>query len=149
LREGAGDEGALSEAGKKRTTKSYEKVLQRIGRLKERSHRIHQYYDIQITQHEGSVQGLRWTLSRAQEAEERYSGQYFLRTSRHDLDEKRLWQLYITLEGIEDSFRSLKSELGLRPVFHSKESRVKAHLFVSVLACHLLSAIRHRLRSQG
>jgi transposase len=135
--------------GKKRTTKSYEKILQRIGRLKERSHGIHQYYDIQITQREGIVQGLRWTLSRAEQAEERYSGQYFLRTSRHDLDEKGLWQLYITLEGIEDSFRSLKSELGLRPVFHSKEPRVKAHLFLSVLAYHLLSAIRHRLRSQG
>ena len=144
-----GLEAIAAGVGKKRTTKSYEKVLQRIGRLKERSHGIHQYYDIQITQREGTVQGLRWTLSRAQEAEERYSGRYFLRTSRHDLDEKRLWQLYITLEGIEDSFRSLKSELGLRPVFHSKESRVKAHLFVSVLAYHLLSAIRHRLRSQG
>jgi len=135
--------------GKKRTTKSYEKILQRIGRLKERSHGIHQYYDIEITQREGTVQGLRWTLSRAAEAEQRYSGEYFLRTSRHDLDEKSLWQLYITLEGIEDSFRSLKSELGLRPVFHSKEARIKAHLFVSILAYHLLSAIRHRLRSRG
>ncbi len=135
--------------GKKRTTKSYEKILQRIGRLKERSHGIHQYYDIEITQRDGTVQALRWTLARAEQAEQRYSGEYFLRTSRHDLDEKSLWQLYITLEGIEDSFRSLKGELGLRPVFHSKESRVKAHLFVSVLAYHLLSAIRHRLRSQG
>jgi transposase len=135
--------------GKKRTTKSYEKILQRIGRLKERSHGIHQYYDIQITECDGRVQGLRWSLSRPEEAQRRYSGEYFLRTSRHDLDEKSLWQLYVTLEGIEDSFRSLKSELGLRPVFHFKEARVKAHLFVSVLAYHLLCAIRHRLRCQG
>jgi len=144
-----GMEAIAAGLGKKRAMKSYEKILQRIGRLKERSHGIHQYYDIQISQRDGMVQALRWTLSRAEEADQRYSGQYFLRTSRHDLDEKGLWQLYITLEGIEDSFRSLKSELGLRPVFHSKESRVKAHLFVSVLAYHLLSAIRHRLRSQG
>ena len=135
--------------GKKGTTKSYEKILQRIGRLKERSHGIHQYYDIEITQHEGTVRALRWSLARAEEAEKRYSGEYILRTSRHDLDEQSLWQLYITLEGIEDSFRALKSELGLRPVFHFKEQRIKAHLFVSVLAYHLLSAIRHRLRSQG
>jgi len=135
--------------GKKGTTKSYEKILQRIGRLKERSHGIHQYYDIELTQRGGVVQTLRWTFSRAEEAEKRYAGEYFLRTSRHDLDEKNLWQLYVTLEGIEDSFRSLKSELGLRPVFHSKSTRIKAHLFLSVLAYHLLSAIRHRLRSQG
>jgi len=134
---------------KKGSTKSYEKILQRIGRLKERSHGIHQYYDIQITEHGGTVEALGWKLARAEQAERRYSGQYVLRTSRHDLDERGLWQLYITLEGIEDSFRSLKSELGLRPVFHFKEQRVKAHLFVSVLAYHLLSAIRHRLRSQG
>jgi len=135
--------------GKKRTTKSYEKILQRIGRMKERSHGIHQYYDIQITQRDGTVQALRWSMSRAEEAQRRYSGEYFLRTSRQDLDEKSLWQLYVTLEGIEDSFRSLKSELGLRPVFHFKEARIKAHLFVSVLAYHLLCAIRHRLRCQG
>ncbi len=135
--------------GKKGTSKSYEKIIERIGRLKERSHGIHQYYDIQITQQEGRVQELHWRLSRAEEAEQRYSGEYFLRTSRQDLDEKSLWQLYVTLEGIEDSFRSLKSELGLRPVFHFKEARIKAHLFVSVLAYHLLSSIRHRLRSQG
>jgi len=135
--------------GKKGTTKSYEKILQRLGRLKERSHGIHQYYDIEITQQDGSVKALHWNLARAEEAERRYSGEYFLRTSRHDLDEQSLWQLYITLEGIEDSFRSLKSELGLRPVFHSKGSRIKAHLFVSVLAYHLLSMIRHRLRAHG
>jgi transposase len=135
--------------GKKRTTKSYEKILQRIGRLKERSHGIHRYYDIEVKQRDGRVEALRWSLSRPEEAEQRYSGEYFLRTSRHDLDEKSLWELYVTLGGIEDSFRSLKSELGLRPVFHSKASRVKAHLFVSILAYHLLSAIRHRLRSQG
>ena len=134
---------------KKGTSKSYEKLLERIGRLKERSHGFHRYYDIEVIQHEGVVQALRWTFSRAQKAEQRYSGQYFLRTSRHDLEEKSLWQLYITLGGIEDSFRSLKSELGLRPVFHSKQDRVKAHLFISVLAYHLMSAIRHRLRAQG
>jgi transposase len=144
-----GLEAIAAGVGKKGTTKNYEKILQRIGRLKERSHGIHQYYDIHITQQDGKVQGLRWAMTRAEQAEQRYSGQYFLRTSRQDLDEKSLWQLYVSLEGIEDSFRSLKSELGLRPVFHSKESRVKAHLFLSVLAYHLLSAIRHRLRSQG
>ena len=144
-----GLEALVAGLGKKGTTKSHEKILQRIGRLKERSHGIHQYYDIQITQHDGKVEALSWRLARAQEAEKRYSGEYFLRTSRHDLDEGSLWQLYITLEGIEDSFRSLKSELGLRPVFHFKEARVKAHLFLSVLAYHLLSAIRHRLRSHG
>ena len=74
---------------------------------------------------------IRWSFSRAKEADERYSGHYHLRTSRGDLDEKSLW------------------ELGLRPVFHFREERTKAHLFITVLANHLLSAIRHRLQDCG
>jgi len=133
----------------KRGTKNYQKVLQRIGRLQERSHGIHRYYDIEV-EHRGQLATeLSWTFSRAKEAQERYSGHYYLRTSRDDLDEKALWELYITLGGIEDSFRSLKGELGLRPVFHQKEQRIKAHLFVTVLAYQLLSSIRHRLRDRG
>jgi transposase len=133
----------------KRGTKDYRKVLQKIGRLQERSHGIHRYYDIEVEHRQQIATELRWTFSRAKEAKERYSGHYYLRTSREDLDEKALWELYITLGGIEDSFRSLKGELGLRPVFHFKDTRIKAHLFVTVLAYHLLSGIRHRLRDRG
>lgn len=138
-----------SSLGKKRGTKSYEKVLERLGRLKARSHGIHRYYDVTLTHDEHIVTELRWSYSRGQEADERYAGRYYIRTSRTDLDEKSLWQLYITLGGIEDSFRSLKGELGLRPVFHSKTTRIKAHLFITILAYHLLNAIRHRLRAHG
>ncbi|MEW6756497.1 MAG: IS1634 family transposase [Candidatus Latescibacterota bacterium] len=133
----------------KRGTKDYRKVLERIGRLKERSHGIHEYYEIEVQQNDQIATDIRWSFRGAKEADERYSGVYYLRTSRDDLDEKSLWELYITLEGIEDSFRSLKGELGLRPVFHFKECRIKAHLFIAVLAYHLLSAIRHRLRDRG
>jgi len=135
--------------GKKRGTKSYEKVLERLGRLKERSHGIHRYYEITLIHDQRTVSQLRWNYSRAAEADERYAGRYYIRTSRTDLDEKSLWQLYVTLGGIEDSFRSLKGELGLRPVFHSKSTRIKAHLFITVLAYHLLNTVRHRLRQHG
>jgi transposase len=135
--------------GKKRGIKSYEKVLERLGRLKERSHGIHRYYEITLIHDQRTVSEVRWNYSRATEADERYAGRYYIRTSRTDLDEKSLWQLYVTLGGIEDSFRSLKGELGLRPVFHSKSTRIKAHLFITVLAYHLLNAIRHRLREHG
>lgn len=144
-----GLEGIRASLSTKRGTKNYERVLERIGRLKERSHGIHGYYDIEVHQKGQIATDIRWSFTRAKEADERYSGHYYLRTSRDDLDEKNLWELYITLGGIEDSFRSLKGELGLRPVFHFKEQRIKAHLFITVLAYHLLSAIRHRLRDRG
>ena len=49
---------------------------------------------------------------------------------------------------LEAAFRSLKTELGFRPVYHQKEKRVDAHLFISVLAYHLLHTIRYQLKEQ-
>ena len=134
---------------KKGGTKRYEKVLERIGRLKEKSHGIHQYYEVELDHCEDIVTDVRYRYLKAEQAEQRYSGRYYIRTSRKDLSEKEIWQLYITLNGIEDSFRSLKSELGIRPVYHRLVDRIKAHIFITLLAYHLLNAIRFRLRGHG
>jgi len=134
---------------KKGGTKRYEKVLERIGRLKERCHGIAQYYELSVSRQDEIVTDLTWTLTKSEAAESRYSGRYYIRTSRRDLSEKQIWELYVTLGGIEDSFRALKSELGMRPVYHWAQRRIQAHIFITVLAYHLLNAIRHRLRSAG
>jgi transposase len=64
-------------------------------------------------------------------------GVYCLRSNQTEWDEQTLWQTYVTLTDLEAVFRSLKSELGLRPVYHHKTDRVSGHLFISVLAYHL------------
>jgi len=56
------------------------------------------------------------------------------------------WQTYTMLTEVEAVFRSLKSELGLRPIFHQQTDRISAHLFISVLAYHLIQIIRFRLK---
>ena len=53
------------------------------------------------------------------------------------------------LTDLEAVFRTLKSELGLRPIFHHKTERTSAHLFISVLAYHLVQTIRHQLKACG
>ncbi len=60
-----------------------------------------------------------------------------------------IWQEYITLTRVEGAFRDLKSDLGLRPVYHRNAPRTKAHLFIGVLAYHLLVGIETRLRWQN
>jgi hypothetical protein len=65
--------------------------------------------------------------------ENRFFGQA-LRSNETEWDAERFWRTYIMLTDLEAVFRSLKSELGLRPVFHHKESRVDGHLFITVLA---------------
>ena len=61
-----------------------------------------------------------------------------MRTNRRDLTEQEIWQLYVMLTRVERAFRNLKSDLGLRPIYHQKERRVDAHIFISVLAYHVL-----------
>ena len=62
-----------------------------------------------------------------------YNGTYFLRTDRNDLNDEKIWSLYIMLTTVEDAFRCLKDELGLRPNFHHKPNRIEGHIFVTVL----------------
>ena len=75
-------------------------------------------------------------------------GDYVLKTDK-TLDAETLWQLYMTLLEAEKGFRMLKSTLGLRPNFHQLEKRVDGHIFISVLAYHLLRWIGYRLETSG
>lgn len=75
-------------------------------------------------------------------------GQYVLKTDQQH-DPELLWELYMTLLRAERGFKMLKGELGLRPNFHQKEDRVDGHIFISVLAYHLLCWIHQRLESHG
>jgi hypothetical protein len=74
-------------------------------------------------------------------------GVYCLRTNEADWDEATLWRTYTMLTDLEAVFRSLKSELGLRPIFHRKTDLVSGHLFISVLADHLVHTIRFQLKA--
>lgn len=135
--------------GKKRGTKRYEKVLERLGRLRERYPTIARFYRVEVSQDGGRVTGITWQIEREKELEARFSGSYYLRSDRTDLDEKELWSLYMMLGRVEDSFRSLKSELGLRPVYHKKDARMEGHLFISLLAYHLLAVIQRDLKRKS
>ena len=66
-----------------------------------------------------------------------------------DNSQSTLWRTYFTLTDIEAVFRSLKSELGLRSIYHHKPIRAEGHLFISVIACQLVQVIRRRLRQTG
>lgn len=131
---------------KKGTVKNHEKVMGRLGRLKEKYKKVSKHYTITVAhdeQHKNATQ-VSWDKQLPE-----HSGVYCLRTNRKDLDEKTLWHTYTMLTEIEAAFRSLKSELGLRPIYHQKEARIDAHLFISIIAYHLLHTIRYQLKAQG
>ena len=133
---------------KKGGIKKYEKVLERLGRLTERNAGVAQFYEVEVKESRGQAVSIEWKMTKPDEAEQRYSGTYFLRTTRTDLSPEQIRALYVMLTNIEDAFRTLKSELNLRPIWHQKTERVEAHTFVAVLAYHLLNSIQYMLRKQ-
>jgi transposase len=132
---------------KKGTVKRYDKVLERVGRLKQKYSRAAQYYEVSVVHDEatGKASAVHW--QRNQTPDEALPGVYCLRTNQEQWDEALLWRTYTMLTDLEAVFRSLKSELGLRPIFHHKTDRVSGHLFISVLAYHLVHTIRLQLKA--
>jgi transposase len=73
-------------------------------------------------------------------------GRYLLRTNLAESDPARLWELYIQLTHVEEAFKNLKGDLALRPIFHQKEERIEAHIFVAFLAYCLHVTLGRQLR---
>ena len=135
---------------KKSGTKKSEKILQRLGRLKEKHKKVAHLYEVTTKMDEKNKNVLEITWQKNDEAlDKKQSGIYCLRTNKTDLDEETFWNIYTMLTELEAAFRSLKSELGFRPVYHQKEERVDGHLFISVIAYHLLHTIRYQLKMHG
>ena len=94
----------------------------------------------------GNAVKITWKRKATPDTKEGLPGVYCLRTSHTELDEETLWHTYTMLTDLEAVFRSLKSELGMRPVFHQITKRITGHLFISVLAYHLVHSIRYQLK---
>lgn len=77
----------------------------------------------------------------------RREGRYLLRSNLPASDPAALWHYYITLTQIEEAFKNLKGDLGVRPIFHQKDERIEAHIFVAFQAYCLQVTLNHRLRA--
>lgn len=79
----------------------------------------------------------------------RREGRYLLRTNLTDTDPARLWMFYTQLARVEDAFRNLKGDLEIRPIYHQKESRIEAHIFVAFLAYCLHVTLAQRMKTHA
>src|SRR5664280_81512 len=136
---------------KKGTIKSYAKILERIGRLREKNSRVASDYRIEVIadDEKNNATRIEWMRESKSEQKDQHCGVYCLRTNIPNWSEEQLWTTYIMLTEIEATFRSLKTDLGLRPVYHHKEDRVTGHLFITLLAYHLVHTLRYQLKRQG
>ena len=134
-----------------RTRKRLDHVWQRIGRIKEKSRSVGAHYVIDVIADDSGKKARAVTWERRPLAGTMitHPGVYCLRTNVEDWDEETLWRTYTALTDVEAVFRSLKSELGLRPIFHQTQKRSDGHLFITVIAYQLVQTIRRRLGEHG
>ena len=135
---------------KKRGEKSYKKIVERIGRLKERHSSIARYYEIKIETDEGQKEAkkISWELNK-KSLKKRYQGGYLIKAYGLDWSSEELWKTYIMLTKVEEGFRCLKTDLKIRPVYHKITKRVEGHLFLTVIAYHILQSVLHQLGNKG
>ena len=133
---------------KKRAHKKYDKIIERIGRLKEK-YGVGSLYDIDVKQEKGVATKIIFNKNPNGKAKEKRVGEYVIRTNRLDLSEEEISKIHRTLTTIEDSFRSMKSELGLRPNYHKRDDTSTAHIFITVIAYHIITGILKKLRTNG
>ena len=136
---------------KPRGTQDVATIMQRLGRAKQRFARAAQHYEITVaTDADGKrVTAITWDKRIKPASAAAHPGVYCLRTTLVDQDSATLWRTYIMLTELESVFRSLKTDLGLRPVFHRIDRRVEGHLFISVLAYHFVHTLRLQLKAHG
>jgi transposase len=133
---------------KPRATKDPDKIRERIGRAREKYSRAAQHYTIDVTLDEPrkTVTAITWSKTPKPNSAMANPGVYCLRTTLTEPDDATLWRIYSMLTNLEAVFRSLKTDLGLRPVYHQIERRVEGHLFISILAYCAVHTIRLQLK---
>jgi hypothetical protein len=141
--------GKLASRVEHKRLKERSKIEQASGRIQARHPRARRYYRIELEHGDKGLQ-VTWTRDDALRQETTdLCGCYVLRTDEQTLNEHQLWELYISLSQAEDGFKALKTDLGLRPNRHQTEERVDAHVFLCVLAYHLLRNILWTLEQKG
>jgi len=133
---------------KKGTVKKTEKIMERIGRMKER-YGVGYLYDIQIEENEGKVINIVFEKNSQSIKKEKSIGTYVLRTNRKDLGAEDISKIHRSLLTIEDCFEKMKGTLGMRPNFHHTDEPTIAHVHITVLGYHMLAGILKKLRMKG
>lgn len=133
-------------------TKKADKVHQRIGRAKEKYPSVQRYYDITVSSDAktGLATEITWKKDTDRHQEKNESlGVYFLRTNLNVQEEYVVWNIYNTIREIENAFRTLKTDLDLRPIYHKNDDATMAHLHLGILAYWLVNTVRYQLKHNG
>lgn len=143
----------LKEQAERGRLRDQKKAERRIGRLLERNSRAASLFDVTVT--EATVgKDIRLSI-KVTKNEDRYEwalqsgGNYILRTNWKEADPKTIWKRYIQLTEVEDAFRTEKHDLGMRPIYHRKQDRTQAHIFVCFLSLAMWRTLQQWMKASG
>lgn len=131
---------------KKRTIKNALKVSERLGRIKQKHKLVSGKYQVEIQTNQEIATAISWTKTIPKETQNKQEGVYFIRTNYQDVHENKLWEIYNIIREVESTFRCLKSDLLIRPVYHKTDIRVKGHIYQTILSYQIVNAIRYYLK---
>lgn len=131
--------------------KNTDKISRRIGRWCGRYEKAEPLFEVTIIRDKkGNLRDLAIAYKEDRTGwAEQIHGKYLLRTNLQETDPKRLWKTYMQLNQAETSFRMSKSDLGLRPIFHHREDRVQAHIFICFLALCMWKTLELWMEAKG
>jgi transposase len=137
------------ESIRKGTIKDPVKIANKLQRIIGKHGRLSKNYDATLEKADGKITGVSLAERESTTKAEPLYGCYVIESSHADMTAEEIWRLYMTLTRVESAFRSMKEKLGMRPVYHQTADRTAAHLFITVLAYHMLATIENLMARQG
>ena len=141
------DIGKLNNSILKGSIKNPEKISNKLERIHVKHSKLSKNYKASLEIVDGKIVGV--SVVEIVSKPEPLFGCYVIENSHADMSAEETWNLYMTLTRVESAFRSMKETLGVRPIYHQTTDRSGAHLFIAVLAYHLLATIENLMKQQG
>jgi transposase len=122
-----------------------EELLMKLGAARSQANAAWRLFVVDVAEEEAAFTYKlnRDKLRRARRRE----GRYLLRTNLTEQDPAKLWSYYLQLVAVEEAFKNLKGDLAIRPIYHQREERIEAHIFIAFLAYCLHATLRCRLQA--
>ena len=120
-------------------------VHEKVGRIKKQYSKVAKLYKISYKEdtEKGVVTDIIWKLQKEKESPK---GEYFLRYSKENLSEKEIWDIYNMTRDVEATFRCLKTDLDIRPIFHQKDAYIEPHIWLGIVAYQVVNYIKLKLK---
>jgi hypothetical protein len=131
-----------------RALKKIEKVHEKVGKIKAKLSKIGWLYDIKYTEDKkkGVITDITWKRIKERE---RPKGEYFLRYTKTAVSEDDIWEVYNLTRDVESVFRTLKTDLDIRPIYHQKDTYIEPHIWLGILAYQVVNYIRRVLKDNN